>query len=228
MKTQLVDNVMEYLQPTRLCNFHHPTIKAKADAIVADAQTPQQAAMRIFDFMRDQIKFGLVYPVDETALMTLERGVGQCSAKTNLHVALLRAAEIPARYHIVAVDRVCLRGLVPGGLYKLFTSSLWHTWAECYLDGRWIGCDTLIDRPLYASAVQQGIIDADLMPTIDWDGTEDLLILKPWIKDEVDILNNIEKALARMPKTMVPPKFVANIAFPFSNKYTEKLRNKKH
>lgn len=216
----------EYLQATPLCNFDHPTIQAKAAALVVGAQTPQQAAMRIFTFVRDQIKFGLVYPMDETALMTLERGVGQCSAKTNLQVALLRAVRIPARYHLVAVDRACLRGLVPGALYKLFAPALWHPWAECYLDGRWIGCDTLIDRPLYLSALQQGIMDGNLIPTIDWDGAEDLLILKPWIKEEIAIFSVLEEALARMPKAMVPPRWVARVAFAFANRYTEALRRR--
>lgn len=213
-----------YLQPTPLCNFDHSTIQAKAAELVAASQTPQQAAMRIFTFVRDQIKFGLVYPLGETAIMTLERGVGQCSAKCNLQVALLRAAQIPARYHLVAVDRTSLRGLVPGALYKLFTPALWHPWAECYLDDRWIGCDTLIDRPLYLSALRRGIIKSDLIPSIDWDGTEDLILLKPWIKEEVEILAKLDEGLARMPRSMIPPKLVARVAFALSNRYTEKLR----
>lgn len=212
------------LQPTRLCNFRDPSVQAKAIEIINDAQTPQQAAMRIFTFVRDEIKFGLVYPVGETATMTLARGVGQCSAKANLQVALLRAAQIPARYHIVAVDRTSLRRLVPGPLYRLFTPSLWHPWAECYLGKRWVGCDTLIDRQLYMSAIQQRLIESDKMPTIDWDGSEDLLLLKPWILEEVSVTSDLEEGLSRMPKAMVPPRSVAKIAFAYSNWYTERLR----
>ncbi|MCB0110008.1 MAG: transglutaminase domain-containing protein, partial [Caldilineaceae bacterium] len=158
----------EYLQATKLCNFDHPTLCAKAAAVVAGAPTPQQAAMRIFTFVRDQIRFGLVHPMDETALMTLERGMGQCSAKSNLQVALLRAAQIPARFHVVAVDRRSLHGLVPSLIYRLFGASLWHPWAELYLDGQWRACDTLIDQPLYFSATQHGIIETEQIPTIDW------------------------------------------------------------
>lgn len=216
----------EYLQVTKLCNFDHPAVCAKAAEIVADAPTPQQAAMRIFTFVRDQIRFGLVHPMDETALMTLERGMGQCSAKSNLQVALLRAAQIPARFHVVAVDRRSLRGLVPSLIYRLFGPSLWHPWAELYLDGQWRACDTLIDQPLYFSATQQGIIQPTQIPTIDWDGTEDLLLLKPWIVEEVGTFTTLEAALAKMPKSMVPPKALARLAFAYSNRYTARLRSR--
>ena len=218
------DSMSEYLASTPLCNMEDPAVQAAAVELVADVQSPQQAAMRIFSYVRDQIKFGLVHPMGETAAMTLARGVGQCSAKTNLRVTLLRIVQIPARYHLVAVDRTCLRGLVPGALYKLFTSSLWHPWAECYIDRRWIGCDTLIDQQLYFSAVQQGIIDVELMPTIDWDGSNELRLLEPWILEEVDILSRLEIGLARMPTSMVPPKSLARVLFAISNRYTDKLR----
>jgi transglutaminase-like putative cysteine protease len=214
-----------YLQTTPLCNFEHPALQAKAVELIEGTQTPRQAAMRIFDFVRDQVEFGLVYPIGETALMTLERGRGQCSAKANLQVALLRVAGIPARYHVVGVDRASLRGLVPGTIYRLFSSPLWHPWAECYLDGQWIGCDTLIDRPLYRSALQKGLIDSTEIPTIDWDGQEALWVLKPWIMETVGDFARLDDAIAQMPKAMIPPRVVANIAFAYSNRYTAKLRS---
>ena len=50
----------QYLKPTPLCDFMAPSIQAKAVEIVGDAKTPQQAAMRIFTFVRDEIKFGSI------------------------------------------------------------------------------------------------------------------------------------------------------------------------
>lgn len=221
---QAPTHMADYLQATRLCNFDHPTIRAKAAEVVADTSTPKQAAMRIFTYVRDQIRFGLVHPMDETALMTLERGLGQCSAKSNLQVALLRAAQIPARFHVVAVDRQSLRGLVPPMIYRLFGPSLWHPWVELYLDGEWRACDTLIDQALYFSATQQGLINTKQIPTIDWDGNEDRLLLKPWIVEEVGTFASLEAALARMLQSMVPPKALARIAFAYSNRYTSRIR----
>lgn len=215
-----------YLQTTPLCNFEHPALQAKAVELIEGMQTPRQAAMRIFDFVRDQIKFGLVYPIGETALMTLDRGVGQCSAKANLQVALFRTVGIPARYHVVGVDQASLRGLVPGMVYRLFSSPLWHPWAECYLDGQWIGCDTLIDRPLYLSALRKGMIDGAEIPTIDWDGRDALWVLKPWIMETVGDFARLDDAIAQMPKAMIPPRVLANLAFAYSNRYTARLRSR--
>ncbi|MCB0189962.1 MAG: transglutaminase domain-containing protein, partial [Caldilineaceae bacterium] len=143
-----------------------------------------------------------------------------------LQVALLRAAQIPARFHLVSVDARCLHGLVSPLLSRFTAGDLWHPWAEVYLDGQWRACDSLFDRALYFSALQQGIIQAAQIPSIDWDGIEDQLLLKPWIVEEVGIFASLEAALAQMPKEMVPPKALARLAFAYSNRYTARLRRR--
>ena len=99
----------KYLRPTKLCDSKNPLIVGKAIELKSEERkilgrepTKKEMAMKIYLFVRDEIKFGSDL-FSRKASETLMRRVGQCIHKTNLQVALCRAVKIPARYHLVEV-----------------------------------------------------------------------------------------------------------------------------
>ncbi|HEX4871439.1 MAG TPA: transglutaminase-like domain-containing protein [Nevskiaceae bacterium] len=131
-------------QPTALIDSRSPALIAQARALGAGAASPREQAVAIHDFVRDRIRFGWAPAFyDQRASEVLAGGVGYCVTKTTLFVALLRAAEIPARPRFVDIRAEILEGLIePGSAY------VDHSYAEVWLDGRWIAVDSyIVDQP---------------------------------------------------------------------------------
>ena len=188
----------EYLSPTVYCDSDCQLVRKAAHDIIEGSRTPKAAALRVFAFVRDKIPFAL----DEHAKAsdTLRRGNGQCTTKTGLQIALLRAVGIPARYHVTDVHKNSLRGLISPEAFDVFDDTVAdHPWCECYLSGRWLSCETLFDKALYGAGVGLGIISKDDIATIDWDGASDLVMLTSWVlKDKgttpsIDDLIDLER-----------------------------------
>jgi len=175
----------EYLSPTKYCDSDNREVQTVASEIIKNAESAKDAALRVFHYVRDEILFGL----DEhtPASDTLRRRTGQCCTKTSLQIALLRAVQIAARYHLVDVHKDCLKGLIAPTAYDGFEDVINdHPWCECYLSGRWIACETLFDKRLYESSIRYGIIRSEDMPSIEWDGENDLKMLSAWVLKDKD------------------------------------------
>jgi len=221
---EIPDGMDKYLSPTGLCDSDSQKIRKKARKIIKDAKTPKEAAIKIFYFVRDHILFAMDN-FDVKASETLERGVGQYVTKTNLQVALLRAMGIPARYHLAVLSKDCLKGLIPEFAYRNAPEKLWwHPWCECFLSGRWVSCDSLLDKKLYDDACKKGIISKEQIPTIDWDGENDLNMTSAWILEDKGAFHSLDDVFKKAQKEVLPPKIVTRILFYFSNRYTDKLR----
>jgi transglutaminase-like putative cysteine protease len=104
---QVTPGMDEYLEPTELCDCSNPIIVNKSNELVGGSSTPKEAALKIFQFVKDEIPFK-ANRADERASETLQIGSGFCVTKSNLHVALLRAIGIPARYHHVHLRKEIL------------------------------------------------------------------------------------------------------------------------
>jgi len=92
------ESMAQFLTATPLCDSDNAKIKAKVKE-PTDGKDPSEAANSIFYFVRDQISYGW-YFADAPASKTLDRGAGSCATKTNLQMALLRAAGVPCRCHL--------------------------------------------------------------------------------------------------------------------------------
>ena len=154
----------------------------------------KDSALRIFYFVRDQIKFGIDYP-DAKASRTLKHKKGFCLTKTNLQIALLRAENIPARCHYVHLSKEQVKDVTPGFMYRRMPPVIGHSWCECYLDGRWIACEALIDKPLYEVFLKMGFCTKEQIPTINWDGETDLVLFMPWLVKDIGIFTNLEDVM---------------------------------
>lgn len=229
MRVQSLEAMDKYLKATELCDCEDPEIKRKALQVTKDVDSPKEGALKIFYFVRDQIPFRADF-FDVKASDTLKKGYGSCFTKSNLQIALLRAAGIPARYHVAALSKDCLKGIISSTVYRgLPERILHHPWPECFLSRRWISCDAILDRMLYEACYNKGIISKRKIPTIDWDGETDLHVMAAWVLEDKETLHspdeyfpNAQKELQLSPEIL--GKILAKILVYFSNRYTDRVR----
>lgn len=160
-------NLQQFLEPSTLCDLEHPVVVRTAATLGAGADTPKEVAVRIYEFVRDDIKHHWV-PMGQKASCTLERRVGDCWPKSIAQVALLRAAGIPARFRWIEYHKTLFRGLVPTAVYEGLADPFpFHVLAEAYLNDGWVKADATFDRQLRPDRA------------ISWDGCSDAVALHP-------------------------------------------------
>ena len=201
-----------YLQETPACDYRHPAIQEIVHAVTDGCVDDVDRARRIFYYVRDTIRFALLGSGSEiTASKTARMGYGDCGSKTNFHLALLRAAGIPARARGILAQFSALKGMVPGFLSAMserFYPEDLHFWPECYLGGRWIACEALLDQALYEGALRQGLFTRAQIPSIDWDGETDLILLGPWMVEDRGHRASIDEWMTEFKERMRTPAWV--------------------
>ena len=218
-------NIDEFLKPTNMCDFDNPIIIQKAHNLTDNSSTDKEKAIAIFNYIRDEILF-FFDPYFKTASNTLKKGGGFCMSKANLQVALLRAINIPARYHIVHLKADCTNPLFPKWYVKNSPPIIdHHSTCECYLNGKWIACDAALDKDLIKGAKAKGLYDQESFPQIDWDGENDLEIFNPWKVAEVGYFSNLDDFWSDTIKRCYSPKFITKIFLPFGNKSIKSARS---
>jgi len=113
---------------------NHPKIIAAARAAAGDAKNPWDQALRLHEWVYDNIAKNPVISVP-TALDVLETREGDCNEHTVLYVALARAIGIPAR---IAIGIAWSEELQAFG---------YHAWPEVYV-GQWIPTDPTFGEPV--------------------------------------------------------------------------------
>ena len=101
-------------QPTVLLDFWHPSIQALLDARGWRRLPTQEQIGRVYNFVRDEIRFGYNRSDDLPASEVLADGIGQCNTKSTLFMALLRGLGIACRFHGFTIDKALQRGAVTG------------------------------------------------------------------------------------------------------------------
>jgi hypothetical protein len=225
MAGQLVGQLSKYLKPTYLCDSGSKAIKEKAHELTKHIRTPKGKALKIFHFVRDEIPFSLDF-TDAQASQTLRTGSGFCFQKTNLQVALLRAAGIPARYHRVSCKKQLLRGIVSRLLYVILPEVNTHFWCECYLSGGWVSCEATLDKDVFEGINQRGLPAARQISTIKWDGVNDLVLVRPWIVEDFGTSTSPDNLYLEMAKKQPRPKILQRAVLPWSNRHTSSLRKR--
>jgi len=215
----------EFLKPTELCDSDSEEIKRKAKELVKGAATPKEAALKIFYFVRDEIAYGLDF-VDVKASRTLKTGLGTCEHKSKLQIALLRAVRIPARYRRAATRKEWLRGIFSDLVYSTIPEVPdTHAWCECYLSGKWVSSDALLDKALFEGMVRKDFVAASQIPTIDWDGENDLIVAKPWMVKDLGTFDSLDDLWIETAKRS-GPRILQRLAMSLSNRHTDSLRKR--
>jgi hypothetical protein len=128
----------------------------KTRELIAGRRNREEMFHSIFSFIKE-MPYGLE-DWDLKASDILKKGWGMCSGKTNLLVAMLRSAGIPARYRIYSIkadsklwDKLGKDSKSTGRLSELGEQRD-HVDCEVWL-GKWVDCD-----PGRDSAMERGIV----------------------------------------------------------------------
>jgi hypothetical protein len=109
----------------------------------------------IYNFVRDEIKFGYNLSDNISASAVLKDGYGQCNTKATLLMALLRATEIPNRIHGFTIDKALQKGAITGIWYKLSPKNILHSWVEILVDEQWYFLEGVILDKIYLAKLQE-------------------------------------------------------------------------
>lgn len=159
----------EYLKPTFFIDCDAALVKEKAGALTAGIEEAREKAIRIFYFVRDEIRYNVYSPrptdADFKASHVLARGEGYCVQKAVLLVALARAAGIPARLRFAEIRS----HLTPPALVEKRGSNLfpYHGLTDLNINGRWVKA-----TPTYDSGY---CVKAGVAP-IEFDGERDAML----------------------------------------------------
>lgn len=196
----------EYLQATRLVDLDAGAVRETAARLVQGTATSREAAVKIYYFVRDEIKFGYNRSNEIPASEVLRQGYGQCNTKGILLAALLRAASVPARFHLSLIDKAVQRGVMPPLAYRFSPRELPHTWIEALLYGRWIVLEgVILDRHYFLAALRlllesgRGMGYAIGLPSevlsacadgscIDWDGVGDVSVQQAAVVQDLGVV----------------------------------------
>jgi hypothetical protein len=223
-------DVDQYLITTPMCDYNHPLVQETAHRVVANGQTEQEKAILIFNFVRDTIRFSMAFSKSK-ASQILKLGYGECITKTNVQVALLRAVGIPARMRWVMAQTKVLNGLVAPFMLRSMKTAASHFWTECFIQDHWISCEALLDKQLYEGMLRQGLITKDQIPTIDWDGEKDLVVLKPWITSDRGYVVSADDAVEAYQNNGegAPPvwieRLMAPVFLPYNLRFSDRIRH---
>jgi len=119
------------------CNHDHPLIRRAAIRFLQD--TEENTARAVFHFVqRMPYRFG---GWQERASDTLLRGMGVCTAKAHLQVALWRALGLQAGFVEIELSMKVLALLMPSRWTALMRPHVRHYCAAVHLGGQWHAAD---------------------------------------------------------------------------------------
>jgi transglutaminase-like putative cysteine protease len=158
-----------YLRATPTIDADHRDIVETATRLTTGCSSDQQRAVRLFTFVRDEIRYNVymisVFIEDFKASRVLEWGKGYCVQKAVLLAALARASGIPSRLVFAKIRNHRL----PAHILRTMGTDTFprHGYNQFYLNGRWVSAVAAFDREL--------CIRNDL-PTVEFDGTTDAVL----------------------------------------------------
>ncbi len=134
----------DYLSETPLLDYRTETIQALVAKRGWTQLAPTDRIGAVYSFVRNEILFG--YNSDDAlpASRVLADGYGQCNTKGTLLMALLRALDIPCRFHGFTIDKGLQRGVVPELVYPLAPQNIIHSWVEILTGGNWVNLEGFI------------------------------------------------------------------------------------
>ncbi|PCM44230.1 transglutaminase-like domain-containing protein [Marinobacter sp. ANT_B65] len=148
-----------YTAETTILDYSHASIQNLIHKQGWRSLARQDVVKGIYYFLRDEIKFG--YNRDDAipASEVLADGYGQCNTKSTLFMALLRALEIPCRFHGFTIFNTLQSGAVPVYLMPLAPERILHSWVEVLLDGEWINVEGFIIDQMFLTQIQRAFPD---------------------------------------------------------------------
>ncbi len=143
-----------YLKETKILNYSDSLIQNLIKNRNWLSMDTIERVKSIYNFVRNDIKFGYNLSDDITATEILKDGYGQCNTKATLLMALLRATGIPNRIHGFTIDKALQKGAISGIWYKLSPKNILHSWVEIYVNDNWYFLEGVILDKEYLTKLQ--------------------------------------------------------------------------
>lgn len=173
---------MSNYKETPILDYNHQSIQNLINERQWRSLEIREQIKSIYNFVRDDIKFGYNIADNIAASTILKDGYGQCNTKASLLMALLRAVGIPNRIHGFTIDKALQKGAITGIWYRLSPKNILHSWVEIGVEGEWFSLEgVILDKP-YLSKLQEKFKDCTttfcgygaftdnfINPVIDWD-----------------------------------------------------------
>lgn len=161
-----------YLESTYFIDFDDPAVEVFAEKAAAGATEPVEIARRLFEAVRDEIRYDPYTFNGQAASLrashVVQQGRTYCIPKAILMAACARHFGIPARLGFANVRN----HLSTGKLIDWLRTDLFvmHGYAELFLDGKWVKATPTFDKVLcrYFNVPPlefDGVHDAILQPT---------------------------------------------------------------
>ncbi|MBD3361670.1 hypothetical protein GF358_02640 [Candidatus Woesearchaeota archaeon] len=135
IRDQLDRGYDNFLKPTQFIDFLDPAIKTKAKELATEEDDLYIIVSRIANWVNKQVKYDLNTKTEkatQTASWVMQNKQGVCDEITGLFIALLRAADIPARF----VSGISYTPTIEGEKWGS------HGWAEVFYPERgWVPYD---------------------------------------------------------------------------------------
>lgn len=148
-----LDDPGRWLGTAELLDLEDPRLRLRAHALTQLCKTERERALAIYGFVK-RIPFAKPFKLRmRTAREVMDAGRGDADDKAAVLIALLRAADIPARLRYIELRGEILRGLTSG------VASAARPVAEVWLADRWLRTDTYIFDAAYMAAARQRIKD---------------------------------------------------------------------
>lgn len=147
-------NMDNYLKETKILDFSDNAIQSLVNNRNWKSLDTVKRAKAIYNYVRDEIKFGYNLSDDIKASEVLNDGYGQCNTKATLLMALLRAAGIPNRIHGFTIDKALQKGAISGIWYMLSPKNILHSWVEIYVNDNWYFLEGVILDKDYLTRIQ--------------------------------------------------------------------------
>lgn len=156
----------ELIAPTHAIDCNTPEVIDFAITSCEGAKTDREAAIKLFDAVRDGIKYDpyqvTLSPEEFRASTVLAKKTGWCVEKAILLAAATRVLKIPSRLGCANIRN----HLVSESLKEAMKTDLFvfHGFTEIYLDGQWLKATPAFDIDLCRTL--------DIYP-VEFDGTKD-------------------------------------------------------
>jgi hypothetical protein len=217
--------MQEFLSETEYLDFNNGRIKSTVNDLIKSASDNKEKAILIHDFVRDNILFGWTKKFyDMKASQVLETKIGFCNNKSILFVAMLRAAQIPARLVYVDISKRILDGIVdPRSDY------VDHSYSEVYLADKWVKVDSyIVDSLLFNNAKKKLLKEGKELGfgvhrdgTNKWDGEHDAFSQfvysdsKNISTKEYGVFSDVKEFYEKTPNAWNKPNVVQSLVFFF-------------
>lgn len=230
-----------YLKETKILDYSNVSIQNVLEQSGWRNLDIVSKVKAIYNFVRDEIKFGYNVSDDISASQVLKDGYGQCNTKATLLMALLRATDVPNRIHGFTIDKALQKGAITGIWYRLSPKNILHSWVEVWINEQWYFLEGVILDKSYLTKLQEQNSDCKTTfcgfgvytdnfenPPIEWN-LNNTFIQDKGINRDFGVFDTPDAFYAKHQQELNAfKKFIfQHIVRHIMNKNVERIRNKK-